>query len=103
MAALDQSKPDQLVRRWPSLRSLVLVAAAQVELVAAVQLRVEQAMLVWAVVPGVPPLRPADSTGRALWKSPPRSDADSEFRRSTQRGLYLEGLLQRGQISKFFR
>jgi hypothetical protein len=29
--------------------------------------------------------------------------ADSEFRRSTQRGLHLEGLLQRRQISKFFR
>jgi hypothetical protein len=82
MAALDQSKPGQLVQRWPSLRSLVPVAAAQVEL-AAVQLRVEQAMLVRAVVPGeaepVPPLRPADSTGRALWKSPPRSARIQNF------------------------
>jgi hypothetical protein len=75
MAALDQSKPDQLVRRWPSLRSLVLVAA--------VQFRVERAMLVRAVVPGegepVRPLRPADSTGRSLWKSPPRSARIQNF------------------------
>jgi hypothetical protein len=39
--------------------------------------------VVRAVVPGeaesIPPLRPADSTGRALWKSPPRSARIQNF------------------------